>query len=46
MISDTPIEFRALRIGQRNGRTICCDAIPDLLHQIQPILNREAVDAE
>jgi hypothetical protein len=46
VIRDAPIEFRSLGIRQWNGRAIRCDAVPDLLHEVQPILNRKAVDTE
>jgi hypothetical protein len=46
MINDASIEFCPLGIRQWNSRAIRCDAVPDLLHEVQPILNRKAVDAE
>jgi hypothetical protein len=46
VVRDAPIEFCTLRIRQWNGRAIRRDAVPDLLHEVQPILNRKAVDTE
>jgi hypothetical protein len=44
VVRDAPIKFGTLLIRQRNSRAICCGAVPDLFHEVQSILDCEAVD--
>jgi hypothetical protein len=46
VVLDPPLELSALGFGERDGRIVRGDAVPDLLHESETLLDGKPVDSQ